>query len=98
MAVTMLDKPLGDLRREIVDLQKIKSTRDYDLNKLMFLMSNSRDSLGETRTFQQQILQQLQQFEISLGDLNQILRTNTDQQKQLEQQQQQQSGRRMTIE
>lgn len=89
MAVTILDKPLGDLRREIVDLQKTKSTRDYDLNKLIFLMNNSKDSLGETKIFQQQILQQLHQFEISLADLNQILRTNIEQQKQL-----QQSGRR----
>ena len=89
MAATILDKPLGDLRREILDLQQTKVSRDYDLNKLNFLVNNSRDSLGETKRSQQHILQQLQQFEISLAELNQILRANTEEKLQLEQQQQQ---------
>lgn len=95
MTATVLDKPLGDLRREILDLQQTKFSREYDLNKLTFLVTNSRDSLGETKRFQQQILQQLQQFEISLAELNQILRANIEEKMQLEQQQQQQSGKMM---
>ncbi len=90
MAMTMLEKPLGDLRREIIDLRQVNRSRDFDVNKLGFIITMSRDSLRETGIFQQQLLQQLQQFEISLADLNQILRANTEQKKQLEQQQ---SGR-----
>jgi hypothetical protein len=89
MATTMLDKPLGDLRREITDLRQMNISRDYDMNKLGKIITISRDSLRETETFQQQILQQLQQFEISLADINQILRANIERKAQLEQQQQQ---------
>ncbi len=90
MAMTLLEKPLSDLRREIIDLRQVNRSRDFDVNKLGFIITMSRDSLRETGIFQQQLLQQLQQFEISLADLNQILRANTEQKKQLEQQQ---SGR-----
>jgi len=85
--MTMLDKPLKDLQREIIDLRQINKSRDYDFNKLGYIITISRDSLKETRIFQQQLLQQLQQFEISLADINQILRTNIEQKVQLEQQQ-----------
>jgi predicted HTH domain antitoxin len=88
MAITMLDKPLGDLRREIADLRQVNISRDYDINRLGTIISISRDSLKETGTFQQQLLQQLQQFELSLADINQILRANIQQKAQLEQQQQ----------
>ncbi len=84
----MLDKPLKDLQREIIDLRQMNKSRDYDFNKLGYIITISRDSLKETRIFQQQLVQQLQQFEISLADINQILRTNIEQKAQLEQQQQ----------
>jgi hypothetical protein len=86
--MTMLDKPLKDLQREIIDLRQMNKSRDYDFNKLGYIITISRDSLKETRIFQQQLVQQLQQFEISLADINQILRTNIEQKAQLEQQQQ----------
>ncbi len=88
MTMTMLDKPLKDLQREIIDLRQMNKSRDYDFNKLGYIITISRDSLKETRIFQQQLVQQLQQFEISLADINQILRTNIEQKAQLEQQQQ----------
>jgi hypothetical protein len=88
MTTTMLDKPLGDLGREITDLRQANTVRDYDMTKLCSIITRSRDSLKETERFQQQILNQLQQFEISLADINQILRANTEQKIQLEQQQQ----------
>ncbi|CAF4046400.1 unnamed protein product, partial [Rotaria magnacalcarata] len=65
--MTMLDKPLGDLRREVVDLRQLHISRDYDINKLGKIITVSKDSLRETETFQRAILQQLQQFEISLA-------------------------------
>jgi len=86
MAVTMLDKPLNDLQREIIDLRQINKSRDYDFNKLGYIITISRDTLHETGIFQKQLLKQLQQFEISLADINQILRTNIEQKTQLEQQ------------
>ncbi|CAF3343764.1 unnamed protein product [Rotaria sp. Silwood1] len=92
MAATMLDKPLGDLRREIADLRQLNISRDYDINKLGTIINLSRNSLRETEIYQQQLLQQLQQFEISLADINQILRANMKQKVQLEQQQQQQES------
>lgn len=89
--MTMLDKPLGDLSREITDLRKNQVARDYDMNKLFSIITISKDSLKETEKFQEKILNQLQQFEISLADINQILRANAEQRMQLEQQQQQSS-------
>jgi len=88
MAVTILDKPLSDLQREITNLHQINKSRDYDINKLGFIITVSRDSLRETEIFQQELLQKLQQFEISLANINQILRANIEQKTQLEQQQQ----------
>ncbi len=88
MAVTILDKPLSDLQREITNLHQINKSRDYDINKLGFIITISRDSLRETEIFQQELLQKLQQFEISLANINQILRANIEQKTQLEQQQQ----------
>ncbi|CAF1133282.1 unnamed protein product [Rotaria magnacalcarata] len=88
--MTMLDKPLGDLRREVVDLRQLHISRDYDINKLGKIITVSKDSLRETETFQRAILQQLQQFEISLADINEILRANIKQKVQREQQQQKQ--------
>ncbi|CAF3033304.1 unnamed protein product [Rotaria sp. Silwood2] len=85
---TLLDKPLDDLCREITDLRQIKILRDYNMNKLCSIITVSRDSLKETEKFQQQILKQLQQFEISLADINDILRANSEQKIELEQQQQ----------
>jgi hypothetical protein len=75
-ATTMLDKPLNDLRREITDLQQANTSRDYDMNKLCSIITISRDSLKETEI-----------FELSLADINQILRNNTEQKTQLKQQQ-----------
>ncbi|CAF4351655.1 unnamed protein product, partial [Rotaria magnacalcarata] len=63
---------------------------DYDINKLGKIITVSKDSLRETETFQRAILQQLQQFEISLADINEILRANIKQKVQREQQQQKQ--------
>ncbi|CAF4361240.1 unnamed protein product, partial [Rotaria magnacalcarata] len=62
---------------------------DYDINKLGKIITVSKDSLRETETFQRAILQQLQQFEISLADINEILRANIKQKVQREQQQKQ---------
>jgi len=84
MAITKLDKPLNDLRRQITDLHQ----GNIDMNKLATIITISRDSLRETETSQQQLLQQLEQFEISLADINQILRANVEQKAQLDQQQQ----------
>lgn len=81
---TLLDKSLGDLRREITDLRQ----DNYDFNKLYLVINISKDSLKETEKYQQQLLNQLQLFETSLGEINQILRTNVQQKTQLEQQQQ----------
>ncbi|CAF3790122.1 unnamed protein product [Rotaria sordida] len=92
MAITMLDKPLGDLRREIADLRQLNISHDYDINKLGTIITVSKNSLRETENYQQQLLQQLQQFEVSLADINQILRANMKQKAQLEQQQEQESG------
>jgi len=83
---TMLDKSLGDLRREITDLRQ----DNYDMNRLCLIINVSKDSLKETEKYQQQILNQLQLFETSLVEINQILRANVEQKAQLEQQQ---SGR-----
>jgi GTPase involved in cell partitioning and DNA repair len=88
-SIAMLDRSLGDLRREITDLQQIDISHDYDMNKLCSIINISRDSLREMENFQQQLLNQLQQFEMSLADINQILRTNIVQKIQLENQQQQ---------
>jgi len=85
---TILDKSLNDLRREITDLRQ----DNYDMNKLCLIMTISKDSLKETEKYQQQILNQLQLFETSLAEVNQILRANIEQKTQLEQQQQE-SGR-----
>ncbi|CAF3703405.1 unnamed protein product [Rotaria sp. Silwood1] len=85
---TMLDKPLDDLSREITDLRHNKINQNYDMNKLCSIITVSRDSLKETGKFQQHILKQLQQFEKSLADINEILRSNSEQKLQLEQQQQ----------
>jgi len=84
MMTTMLDKSLGDLRREIIDLRQ----DNYDMNRLCLIITISKDSLKETEKYQQQLLTQLQLFETSLADINQILRTNIQQKTQLEQQQQ----------
>ena len=84
---TMLDKPLDDLCREVADLRQSNVIPDYDINKLFPIITVSRDSLNETEKFQQQLLNQLQQFEIALAAINQILRTNIEQEIQLEQQQ-----------
>ena len=81
---TILEKVLGDLRREITDLRN----DNYDMNRLGLIITVSKDSLKETEKHQQQLLNQLQQFEASLTDINQILRTNIEQKTQLEQQQQ----------
>jgi hypothetical protein len=91
--MTTLDKSLSDLRREVNDLRQINRSHDYDTRRLSSIISTSRDSLKETEQFQQHILRQLQQFEISLADINEILRTNIEQKLQLQQQQKQQSGR-----
>jgi hypothetical protein len=84
MAITKLDKPLNDLHRQITDLRQ----GNIDMNKLATIITISRDSLRETEISQQQLLQQLEQFEISLADINQILRANVEQKAQLDQQQQ----------
>ena len=88
MAITILDKPLNDLRREIGGLRQGNLSRDYDINKLGTIITISRNSLQETEAYQKQLLQQLQQFEISFADINQILRANIDQKAKLDQQQQ----------
>jgi hypothetical protein len=88
-SIAMLDRSLDDLRREITDLQQTNISHDYDMNKLCSIINISRDSLREMENFQQQLLNQLQQFEMSLADINQILRTNIVQRIQLENQQQQ---------
>ncbi len=82
----MLEKSLGDLRRELTDLHHANLSRDYDMNKLGFVITVSRDSLQQTEVLQQQIFKQLQQFEISLAEINQILRANMEEKSQLEQQ------------
>ncbi|CAF3628071.1 unnamed protein product [Rotaria socialis] len=90
---TMLDKPLGDLCHEIADLRQNKTVRDYDMNKLCSIITISRESLKETGKYQQQILNQLQQFDVSLSEINEILRANAQQKIQLEQKQlEQESG------
>lgn len=81
---TTLDKSLTDLRREIGDLRK----DNYDINRLGLIITVSKDSLRETEKSQQMLLNQLQLFETSLAEINQILRTNIEQKTQLEQQQQ----------
>lgn len=86
---TTLDQSLNDLRREIPDLRK----DNYDMNRLGLIITVSKDSLRETEKSQQVILNQLQAFETSLAEINQILRTNIQQKIQLEQQQQQQTGK-----
>lgn len=94
MAATLLEQPLADLRREITDLRQVNILHDYDMTKLTRMLAASRDTLQETGNFQQQLLQQLQQFEISLADINHILRANVEEKAQLEQRQQQkQSGK-----
>lgn len=87
-STTTLDKSLSDLRREVNDLRQLDRSRDYDTRRLTSLLGTSRDSLKETEQFQQQILDRLQQFEVSLADINAILRTNVERKIQL-----QQSGR-----
>lgn len=89
MAQTLLDQPLGDLRREINDLRQINVLHDYDMNKLTRMITISRDTLRETGNYQQHLLEQLEQFEISLADINKILRANHEQRTHLEQQKQQ---------
>lgn len=86
-----LDKSLNDLRREIPDLRK----DNYDMNRLCVVITVSKDSLQETERSQKLLLNQLQQFETSLAEINQILRTNVEQKMQLEQQQQQ-TGRNLS--
>ena len=87
MALAVLDKPLNDLRREITNLRQENVSREYDTNKLSIILSRSKDSLKETETSQQQLLHQLQQFEISLVEINQVLRANSEQKAQLDQHQ-----------
>lgn len=89
---TILDRVLVDLRREITDLRQDSS----DVNKLGAIITLSKDSLKETERYQQRLLKQLQQFEGSLADINQILRVNIERKIQLEQQQQE-SGRALAI-
>ena len=93
MAQTLLDQPLGDLRREITDLRQVNILHDYDMNKLNRMITVSRDTLRETGNSQQHLLEQLRQFEISLADINQILRANHEQKTHLAQQKQQ-SGKK----
>jgi hypothetical protein len=85
---TMLEKSLTDLRREVTDLRQ----DNYDMNKLSLIITVSKDSLKETEKYQTLLLTQLQEFEVSLADINRILRANIEQKTHLEQQQQQ-SGR-----
>lgn len=88
MAATMLDKPLSDLRREVDDLRRGHATRDYDTNRLSSILGRSRESLREAGMSQQQLLERLQQFDISLAEINEILRANSERRAQLDQQQQ----------
>jgi hypothetical protein len=81
---TILEQSLTDLRREITDLRQ----DNYDMNKLSLIITVSKDSLKETEKYQTLLLNQLQQFEVSLADINRILRANIEQKTQLEQQQQ----------
>ncbi|CAF1506676.1 unnamed protein product [Adineta ricciae] len=92
VSISILDRSLVDLRREITDLRQIDRVEDYDTKRLSSIINLSRESLKETEKFQEQILNQLQQFEISLADINDILRANVQRKIQLEQQQKQQSG------
>ena len=84
--MTLLEKPLGDLRRELIDIRQRKFNYDTDLNKLGFIITISRDSLRETEVYQQKLLQQLQQFAISLTDVNEMLRANFQEKTRIEQQ------------
>ena len=86
---TTLDKSLTDLRREIGDLRK----DNYDMNRLGLIITVSKDSLRETEKSQQVLLNQLQLFDTSLAEINQILRSNIEQKTQLVQQQQEQTGK-----
>ncbi|UJR22588.1 hypothetical protein I4U23_025633 [Adineta vaga] len=92
VSITKLDQSLGDLRREIIDLRQIDHSHEYDTKRLNSILNISRDSLKETEKFQQHILNQLQQFEISLADINEILRANVEQKMQLQQKQKEQTG------
>jgi len=84
MTTTILDKVLGDLRREVIDLRQ----NNYDITKLGSVINVSKDSLKETEKYQQELLKQLQEFESSLIEINEVLRANTERKTQLEQQRQ----------
>lgn len=81
---TVLEKVLVDLRREVTDLRQ----ENYDMTKLGSVINVSKDSLKETGKYQQELLKQLQQFESSLAEINEILRANVARKNQLEQKQQ----------
>ena len=81
---TMLEKSLTDLRQEITELRP----DNCDINKLGLIITISKDSLKETEKYQTLLMKQLQEFEVSLADINRILRVNIEQKAQLEQQQQ----------
>ena len=87
MSVTVLEKPLGDLRREITDLRQVGNARDYDTSRLDRILTLSRESFRETESCQEQLLQQLKLFENAFADINQILRTTIDEKVRLEQKQ-----------
>lgn len=87
MATSMLEQPLRDLCREVADLRRPDHRLEtYDLKKLHALLTVSKESLTETSLAQQQLLQQLQQFDTALKDINQIVRINAQERITLEQQ------------
>jgi chromosome segregation ATPase len=86
MTSTVLDKPLDDLRREINYLRQVNVVKDDDMNKLSRIITDSHDKLRDTSTHQQQLVEQLQQLELSLSDINNILRNNHVQRSELAQQ------------
>ena len=49
------------------------------MNKLSLIITVSTDSLKETEKYQTLLLTQLQEFEVSLADINRILRANIEQ-------------------
>ena len=87
MSAAVLEKPLDDLRREITDLRQVSNARDYDTSRLDRIMTLSRESFRETESCQEQLLQQLKQFEHAFADVNQILRAKIEEKVRLEQKQ-----------
>ena len=83
MTTTMLEQPLRDLSREVSELRRADK---HDLKKLHALLTVSKESLTQTALFHEQLLQQLQQFETTLKEINQILRSNLQDRIALEQQ------------